>query len=78
MWMCLIICVIMYVLVCAWVSKYAVVCVRECMCLVNVCLGIICMYVYIMYMSVHVCVCIWVYVRVGSWVGLHVAAFGPV
>ena len=39
---------------------------------------IICMYAYIMYMSVHVCVCIRVYVRVSSWVGLRVAAFRPI
>ena len=39
---------------------------------------IIYMYVYIMYMGVHMCVCIRVYVRVSSWVGLCVVAFGLV
>jgi len=48
-------------------------------CPVNACLGMcIDMYVYIMLMGVHVCVCIQVYIRVSSWVGLRVAAFGPV
>ena len=39
---------------------------------------IICMYVYIKYMGVHVCVRIRVLGYVSSWVGLSVAAFGPV
>ena len=56
----------MYVLVCAWVSKCVVVCVRECMCLLWMCVWVCVYNMYVCIYYVYGCTCVCMYTGVCS------------